>query len=125
MKFACFSCRKVFNKLTGKIEADVVSRHSEWTPPFYQCSECGSQLYFTGEEFRPPTRQALDQWRKAELLIRNGLLFHKDIGPYPKTLSEARKLINNRKRFKDVSEAMQTAKYRKIHNRTSAEKSAS
>lgn len=95
MKFACFNCRKVFNKPIGKIEADVLAGRRSWTPPDYDCAECGTRLLFTGAEFRPPSREARDQWTKAELLIRSGFLFHKDAGPYPGTLSEARVFIKS------------------------------
>ena len=94
MKFACFHCRKVFNKPEGDLSPDVLSRRVAWTPPEYECDECGEQLHFTGAEFRPPSRRSLDQWRKAELLIRSGFLFHKDVGPYPETLSEARAFVS-------------------------------
>jgi hypothetical protein len=118
MKFACFHCRKVFNKPMGQISPEVMSRRVAWTPPCYQCDECGEQLHFTGAEFRPPSRQALDQWRKAELLIRSGFLFLKDVGPYPKTLSEARKFVKHQKRSKDVNEALQMAKDRKMPDKS-------
>lgn len=98
----------------GKLEPDVLARRSAWTPPSYQCSECGARLHFTGAEFRPPSRRALDQWRNAELLIRSGFVFHKDVGPYPKTLSATREFVKHHKRPKDLSEAVQVAKERKL-----------
>lgn len=99
MKFACFDCRKIFNKLEGKVQVDAATNQLSWTPPVYRCDECGARLHFTGAEFRPPRRQAVDQWQKAELLIRNGFLFHKDVGPYPETLSEARKFVKVQQRI--------------------------
>lgn len=99
MKFACFDCRKIFNKPEGKVQVDAAINQLSWTPPVYRCDERGARLHFTGAEFRPPRRQAVDQWQKAELLIRNGFLFHKDVGPYPETLSEARKFVKVQQRI--------------------------
>src|ERR1700751_2304048 len=99
MKFACFQCHKVFNKPIGPLQKDIVAGDASWTPPSYRCSECGEPLHFTGETFRPPRRQSIDQWLKAELLIRNGFLFHKNAGPYPETLSEARDFVKVRKKL--------------------------
>ena len=120
MKFACFHCCKLFNKPTGEIDPDVLSGRVSWRPPHYECAECGAQLHYTGAEFRPPSRRAIDQWRKAELLIRSGFLFHKDVGPYPKTLSEARAFVAQHKSPRDISEARQLAKERRTPNKLAA-----
>src|ERR1051325_2449301 len=117
MKFACFQCRKVFNRPQGKVTVDTVSKEASLTPPSYRCSECGSSLHITGSEFRPPSRQSLDQWRKAELLIRGGFLFHKHAGPYPKTLSEARLFVRRYKSLPAFMEAKQMAWKRRASNK--------
>ena len=117
MKFACFQCRKVFNRPQGKVMLDATSKELSWTPPSYRCSECGSPLHMTGSEFRQPSRQSLDQWSKAELLIRRGFLFHKGGGPYPKTLSEARTFIRQYKTLQAFVDAKQRAWKRRMSNK--------
>ena len=117
MKFACFQCRKVFNRPQGKVKVDAASKEVSWTPPSYRCSECGSLLHITGSEFRPPSRQLLDQWSKAELLIRRGFLFHKDAGPYPKTLSEARVFVRRYKTIQNFIDAKHRAWTRMMFNK--------
>ncbi len=97
---------------------DPTSKELSWTPPIYHCSECGAPLYITGDTFRPPSRRAIDQWSKAELLIRRGFLFHKHVGPYPKTLSEAREFVRQYKTLQDFMNTKQLAKMRKTSNKT-------
>jgi hypothetical protein len=100
IKFACFECRKVFLKPEGPMKRDPKTQDLSWTPPLYSCPECGESIHFAGQAFRAPRRHAIDQWKKAELLILNGFLFHSHVGPYPKTLSAARQFVKGPRKEK-------------------------
>jgi len=75
------------------MKGNALTSDLSWTQPVYLCPECGETLHFTGQAFRAPRRHAINQWKKAELLILNGFLFHSHVGPYPKTLSAARQFV--------------------------------
>ena len=77
--FACFECRKVFK------------RRVEFRRPTEKkqvCSQCGGILWFTGDAFRAPGLQNSKQWRKAETLIRGGVLFLSNWGYRPGVLRD-------------------------------------
>lgn len=45
-------------------------------------------MWFTGTAFKAPRQENVKQWSKAELLIKNGILFYPDAGYRPKVLRE-------------------------------------
>ncbi len=55
-------------------------------------------MWLMGRAFKAPKKTNVKQWRKVELLVRNGLLFHPNYGGRPKTLREAHALVSERLR---------------------------
>ncbi len=77
MKWACFHCRKTFKKPQTAPELET-----------YPCPDCKQPMTMMGKAFRPPKKENLEQWKKAEILVKNGFLFHKNGGARPKRLAD-------------------------------------
>ena len=77
MKWACFHCRKTFKKTQALPKVE----------PFL-CPDCRQPMSMMGKAFRSPKKDNLEQWKKAEELIRYGFLFHPNGGARPKRLKE-------------------------------------
>ena len=80
MQFACFNCRKSFKQHMW------LSQFGKHKP---RCPQCRAHMWAMGRAFKAPRTSNVKQWRKVELLIRNGLLFHPNYGRAPMTLREA------------------------------------
>src|SRR5262245_1646701 len=94
VQFACFQCRKIFKRKVsfkrGETEGKI-------------CSQCREPIWFTGTAFKAPRQEEVKQWRKAELLIKNGVLFHSNCGYRPKVLREVAPFLK-RVKLKSVGE---------------------
>jgi DNA-directed RNA polymerase subunit RPC12/RpoP len=88
MKWACFDCRKTFKMPQSMPDLDL-----------YVCPDCKQPMSMMGKAFRPPKKENLEQWKKAEILVKNGFLFYKNAGARPK-------------RLKDLPEFLASMKYR-------------
>jgi hypothetical protein len=75
-KWACFHCRKSFKKPSIK------------TLEAYVCPDCKQPMTMTGTAFRAPKMDDLEQWEKAELLLKNGFSFYPNAGARPKRLAD-------------------------------------
>ncbi len=75
-KWACFHCRKSFKK-PGFTTLEA-----------YVCPDCKHPMTMMGTAFRAPKIDNLEQWNKAEMLVKNGFLFHKNGGARPKRLKD-------------------------------------
>jgi hypothetical protein len=76
--FACFECRKVFKRKVAfqpTVEPQI-------------CSQCASRMWLAGTAFKAPRQDNSKQWRKAEKLIRAGVLFWPNAGYRPAVLRE-------------------------------------
>ena len=65
MQFACFDCRKVYKRtidFDGYEEVQI-------------CPQCAEEMFLMGRAFRAPKQNNIKQWKKAELLIKNGFVF--------------------------------------------------
>ncbi len=67
--YVCFICRKMFNQVNCRHWY-----HGAKKPPKkgYPCPDCGAEMQDAGKDFKPPRRQNINQWRKAEMLFRHG-----------------------------------------------------
>ena len=63
-KWACFSCRKSYK-----------SHHGEFDRDSAKCPQCQAPMNNMGLDFRAPRQTDKEQWRKVELLFRNGINF--------------------------------------------------
>jgi len=91
LQFACFECRKAFKQ--------NYCRYNE----VLKCPDCGRPMTWMGRAFRAPRRDNTKQWRKVELLVRNGFTFWSHVGRYPTNLAEAQTFVErNRKTSKSV-----------------------
>ena len=88
MKWACFDCHKTFKKPEPILELEA-----------YLCPDCKQPMTMMGKAFRSPKKENLEQWKKAEILVKNGFLFHRNAGARPK-------------RLKDVPEFLARMKFR-------------
>ena len=89
--WACFNCRKAF-KAWSAWTMPAITEHSKVVRV---CPECAGPLYDLGQDFKPPRKLAVSQWKKIELLFDDGVTFHScgctGPGPRPKTYSEAKR----------------------------------
>ena len=60
--YVCFECRKTFKKPFT-------------TSDQYLCPQCRLPMTNMGTDFKAPPQKDLKQWRKAEILAREGILF--------------------------------------------------
>jgi len=100
-QFACFECRKVFKQDTGRA-LDVL-----------KCPNCRGTLTLMGKTFRAPRRQDGKQWKKVELLARNGVVFWSGGHRLPDTLSEAKQYVAKNRKRTDGEVLAQGIKHRK------------
>jgi hypothetical protein len=91
--YACFVCRRAFK------HPEVCDRNgpSREPPRSRPCPECGGPARSMGMNFKPPRREATNQWRKLELLASRGELFH-SYGARPRTLADAKQQERERGR---------------------------
>lgn len=61
----CFACRKMFKKTAyAELPKDTrPSTYEEYVPP---CPQCGQPMHNMGKEFKPPKKNDVKAWRKAE-----------------------------------------------------------
>lgn len=87
-RWACFNCRKAFK---GHAVGQLGHVHGDEL----KCPECGQIMTDMGQDFKPPRRDAKNQWKKLVLLVNKGVTFHScgctGPGPRPRTLSEAKR----------------------------------
>lgn len=95
-QFACFQCRKIFKR---KVPFDWKKLEEK------RCSQCQAVVWFTGTAFKAPRQEDSKQWQKAELLIKNGILFHPNYGYRPRVLREVAPFLK-RKRLKSQGETL-------------------
>jgi hypothetical protein len=84
-QFACFQCRKVFKRRVAFYRCEAENQ---------TCLKCGSEMWFTGTAFKAPRRETVKQLSKAELLIKNGILFYPNAGYRPKVLREVVRVLS-------------------------------
>lgn len=74
--FACFSCRKMFNKqVTDEMVKEYTSPHEfhrNYHPP---CPECGQAMLNMGNGFKPPKGNDIKRWQALEKQARAGRRF--------------------------------------------------
>jgi hypothetical protein len=87
MKWACFHCRKAFKKPPAVSDLEV-----------YLCPDCKEAMSMMGKAFRPPKKENLEGWKKAEVLVKHGFLFHKNGGARPKRLKDVPEFLAVMKR---------------------------
>jgi DNA-directed RNA polymerase subunit RPC12/RpoP len=88
MQFACFGCRKSFKQ---HMMASQVGRHEP------KCPQCGERMSMMGRAFKAPMHSDIKQWQKVELLVNSGFLFSSHNGKRPKTLREAKALVETKR----------------------------
>ncbi|BCM91381.1 hypothetical protein IAD21_03253 [Abditibacteriota bacterium] len=89
--FVCFDCRiSVKIPLPSYYEEIGDKNCAQRTNT--QCPRCKKPMAYLGRYFKIPPKNALTQWRKAELLWRNGWSAD-GYSDSPKTLREAREFI--------------------------------
>lgn len=108
IQYACFECRRSFKRpwtpgeqaRSAQLSQPLSGRKpaKRLPPPAYCCPGCGGGLTFMGRAFRAPRREDLDQWRKVELLVRNGFTFYSSAGRFPETLSEAKRFVRQERK---------------------------
>lgn len=91
MQFACFACRKSFKQ---HMMASQLDKHEP------KCPQCGDKMSMMGRAFKAPKHTNIKQWRKVELLVKNGFLFNPKShhGKRPETLREAKAFVENRRK---------------------------
>jgi hypothetical protein len=109
IQFACFDCRKVFKRpFTDKKQQRSIwlSRRTLGTSPLepfvtpvHHCPDCNGLLTMMCRAFRAPRQTDIEQWGKAEFLVRSGFQFHSSAGRYPDTLNQARKFMASRRKI--------------------------
>lgn len=86
--FACFTCRKVFRHVLPRQFGQTSQDRWSETPA---CPECNTPMANMGKAFKAPKQHDIKQWRKVELLYRNGyrfVIYSSGPGPRPKQLNE-------------------------------------
>jgi hypothetical protein len=87
LKWACFHCRKVFKK-PGVTTLEA-----------YVCPDCKQPMTMTGTAFRAPKMGDLEQWKKAEELIKNGFFFYPTSGHKPKRLADLPEFLASKRKL--------------------------
>ena len=107
--FVCFICRAAIKLPPDFYWEEIGPRvwTSKATP---KCPTCQKPMVCMDRYFKVPPRSALNQWRKAELLWRNGWVADGYSGS-PRTLRDARELLQ-----KPSSEAMTRAASLRANN---------
>ena len=107
--FACLRCRKMFRPTAQ--EDLAVAQPAGWgissginrvyPDREFKCPQCGQTMHNMGMTFKPPKHNDIKQWRKVELLVRNGLAWHDcgcgGSGPNCKTLRDAEEMLRTRR----------------------------
>jgi hypothetical protein len=86
-KWACFHCRKSFKKPYSS------------TLDFYVCPDCKQPMTMMGTAFRAPKIGDLEQWKKAEELVKNGFFFYPNAGARPKRLADLPKFLASKRQL--------------------------
>ena len=73
-KLACLSCRKSWRK--GIYATMPRSVPSKPRTELLVCPQCRGPLVSMGADFKAPAQSNFRQWRKVELLVKAGILFH-------------------------------------------------
>lgn len=87
--YACFDCRVSQKRERSASNVEV-------------CPRCGGKLYKMGWSLTAPKKEDAKQWQKIQLLFASGFRFFgsglpEGEVPLPKTLSEARKFVEEQK----------------------------
>ncbi len=83
IKFACFNCRKSFERNVACIENTMA------------CPECKKKAFRYDHKFRPPKKEDDKQWKLVQFLKENGFYFQRILkkdgsrAVYPENLREA------------------------------------
>jgi len=90
-RWACFNCRKAFKAHSAWSFIDAIAiNHNEDRI----CPECAGTMHDLGQDFQPPRKDSINQWKKIALLYERGTTFHscgcRGPGTRPKTFSEAK-----------------------------------
>ena len=92
-RWACFDCQKAFKGYSA--HEMPWGTHKDLTKI---CPDCGHDMVDLGQDFKPPKKNAKNQWKKIKLLYNKGITFHScgcnGPGYRPKTYSEAKTLKN-------------------------------
>jgi hypothetical protein len=86
-KWACFHCRKSFKKPYFT------------TLEFYVCPDCQQPMTMMGTAFRAPKIDDLEQWKKAEELLKNGFSFYPNAGARPKRLADLPEFLASKRKL--------------------------
>ena len=81
-RWACFNCRVCFHSWTGKIHG---------------CVQCGKEMLYTGTHFRAPKKSNVREWKKLEMLVKNGTRFTHEGGNghiKPLTVRATKKILS-------------------------------
>jgi DNA-directed RNA polymerase subunit RPC12/RpoP len=107
--YACFGCRKVFRK-PPVYDWPKAQQPQEDETVEIKCPQCGEPMAAMGLDFKAPRQSDVKQWRKVELLYRNGFAYHScgcnGPGYRPRTLSEVPAFIEEN-RFRSDSEILE------------------
>lgn len=95
MQHACFECRKAFKR-------DIYYLPESKPEPEPVCPDCGGETWWMGRTFKSPKQDDVKQWRKVEMLRRNGVDFHSygshGLGKFPRLLSDVAPFIERIRR---------------------------
>jgi hypothetical protein len=89
-KWACFKCRKSF-KQTNACELTRPVPLAEDGSRLVLCPQCKSPMHDMGLDFKAPKQTDVEQWKKIELLFREGYNYSScgcGPGPRPKHLKD-------------------------------------
>lgn len=102
-KRVCFNCRKSFN-----------ISYEQQSEERAICPQCGSELVYLDQKFKPPKQEDVKAWEVTEFLYKNGFVYqhvYRDVSlsirvdeyssanyvPYPKTIKEALEFVETYK----------------------------
>ncbi|RYZ67103.1 MAG: hypothetical protein EOP09_11605, partial [Proteobacteria bacterium] len=104
VKCACFHCRKCF-KQRSWLDLPQRLRNADGARIF-SCPQCRQPMTNMGWDFKVPRQTDVEQWKKVELLAKNGWSFHSYCcgdsnlgpGPRPARLKEVPQFLEEQKR---------------------------
>lgn len=113
-KWACFHCRKCFKQRVEDwhtlVRAMRKRGEENIQPRVVLCPQCRQPLTNMGWDFKVPKQKDIEQWKKVELLARNGYRFHsrhgmgeshKGPGPRPARLRDVEAFLKEKQEQKD------------------------
>ena len=110
--WVCLDCRYVAKSTL------LTQNPSEAITGQPRCPSCRGDLLDFGPDFKAPSKNSDNQWRKLAILKELGLLFHScgcgGPGPRPRTLADAKRLRTERQR--DVAARSLVGQSRRGHS---------